>query len=133
MNNNMNTEIMETPKLKNYLNKYKNTENRQPYTNTYMGNPKHSLFVPEEEYDVFLSVYAECVKRGMDLHYTEKPKDISPLRVDLDFRFENDTDTVVRKYTDDQIKNIVHEYFKILNKYYKIELGNSVAYTYIIL
>lgn len=129
--NKMNVESMETPQLKNYLNKYK-VEKGQPYTNTYMGNPSHSLFVPEEEYNDFLSVYSECVKRGIALHYTEKPTEVSPLRVDLDFRFQNNgnTDTVTRKYTDDQIKNIVHEYFKIVNKHYIVELENSIAYTH---
>jgi P4 family phage/plasmid primase-like protien len=106
----------------------------QPYTNTSIGNPQTKLYIPDDEYDNFLDVYKKCIEVGLNLHLTEKPLEVSPLRVDLDFRYESkNTETktiqvgdeereiILHKYTDKDIKNIVKEYVKILNTYFDVD------------
>ena len=68
------------------INKYSVVKGK-PYTNTSIGHPKKSFFIPEDEYDEFLRVYSLAITSGIHLHFTEKPTNPSPLRVDLDFRF----------------------------------------------
>jgi P4 family phage/plasmid primase-like protien len=122
--------------LNKLFNQYK-TEKGQEYTNTSMGNPKKSLYIPEAEYDDFLDLYTKCLNEGLDLHLTEKPKEVSPLRIDLDFRFENtntetkiiqDRPVILHKYTTQSVKAIVKEYFTILNTYFDIEPKCMKAY-----
>jgi P4 family phage/plasmid primase-like protien len=134
-----------TPKaLKTELNKllkYYKAEKGQLFTNTSIGTPSISVNIPEAEYDYFLEIYTKCMRAGIDLHLTEKPKEVSPLRVDLDFRFdttnlqkmqinENDTDieVILHKYTPYQIKDIISQYFKILNNNFDIEKEHLIAY-----
>jgi P4 family phage/plasmid primase-like protien len=107
------------------------------YTNTSMGNPMKSLYIPDADYDDFLDQYIKCLNAGIDLHITEKPLPTSPLRVDLDFRFENtetnkgidaDSPGISHKYTAENVKVIVNEYFTIINKYFNIEPKCMKAY-----
>lgn len=126
--------------LNKFFHRYK-VEKGSQYTNTSMGNPMKSLYIPDNEYDDFLDMYTKCLNAGLSLHLTEKPIEVSPLRVDLDFRYENinvqtteitigeDTRTVIlHKYTVQNIKNIVKEYFKILNTYFDVEPQQLKAY-----
>ena len=60
----------------------------EKFTNTSLHYPKKSYHIPDEKYPEFLQKYAVQVEKGTDLHLTEKPSEYSPIRVDLDFRFE---------------------------------------------
>ena len=73
--------------LQTFLNKFK-AEKGKPFTNTSIGTPKVSVFIPAEYYDEFLKLYSFAFTSGIPLHLTEKPLEPSPLRVDLDFRFK---------------------------------------------
>ena len=75
--------------LNSFINKHK-IEKGKPYSNTSMGNQKACFYIPDEDYDKFLNLYGLALTNGLSLHYTEKPLDPSPLRVDLDFRFPLD-------------------------------------------
>ena len=46
---------MAQDKLKQFILKHK-TEKGKPFTNTSIGNPKISLFVPNDEYEDFLNI-----------------------------------------------------------------------------
>jgi len=101
-----------------------------PYTNTSIGIPKVSLYIKDDEYKSFLNLYALAITNGMNLHFTEKPIDPSPLRVDLDFRFalENETKQLKRLYNDDNIYRIVNCYFEIINKYLNVDDNKNIVY-----
>jgi P4 family phage/plasmid primase-like protien len=112
----------------------------EPFTNTSLGTPKISVNIPEADYACFLELYTKCTRAGIDLHLTEKPKQISPLRVDLDFRFdttnlqkmkikegEAEVEVILHKYTPYQIKDIVNKYFEVLNNNFDIDKENLVA------
>ena len=118
--------------LRAFINKYK-SEKGKPYTNTSIGNPRVSLFIPDDKYDDFLNLYALAITNGVSMFLTEKPLDPSPIRVDLDFRFSPDINTdgsvtLRRKYTDENIFKIIDNYFKIINTYVEIPDHANVAY-----
>jgi P4 family phage/plasmid primase-like protien len=125
--------------LDNFLKQYNCKTQNLPYTNTCMGKSARSYHIPECDYDMFLDIYSKCVRAGLELHITEKPLQISPLRVDLDFRFDNkdvqmeikdDKEFILHKYKQSHVKAIVKEYFKILNDNFDIDADNQVAYVH---
>lgn len=114
--------------LQLFVNKHK-IEKGKEYSNTSLGNPRVSLYIPDDEYDTFLNLYGLAMTKGIPLHYTEKPLNPSPLRVDLDFRFSldensyeiiNENKVLKRIYKREHIQKILISYFEIINKYIKI-------------
>lgn len=106
---------MAQEKFKSFILKYK-TEKGKPYTNTSIGNPRLSVFIPNDDYDEFLNIYSLAIASGTILHYTEKPIDPSPLRIDLDFRFQlpindNGVSYIQRIYNEKHIYSIIDNYF----------------------
>ena len=119
-------------KFKSFISKHKVEKGKQ-YTNTSIGNPKVALYIANDEYTEFLNLYSLAIANGTSLHYTEKPVEPSPLRVDLDFRFsmpinENGEPFIQRLYTDDNIYKIIDNYFKIINTYLDIDEKSNVGY-----
>ena len=114
--------------LRLFMNKHR-SEKGKIYTNTSIANPKISLYIEEEEYKSFLELYALAITNGISLYLTEKPIDPSPLRIDLDFRFSlNEDKKIERIYTNENIYNIIDNYFKIINKYLDISDEKNIAY-----
>lgn len=114
--------------LRIYINKHK-SEKGKSYTNTSIGNPKVSLYINDDEYKEFLDLYALAIINGISLHFTEKPLDPSPLRIDLDFRFGlGEEKKIERKYDDKTIYNIINKYFEIINKYLELSNDENIAY-----
>ena len=123
---------MAQEKFKNFILKHKVEKGKQ-YTNTSIGNPKISLYIANDEYNEFLNLYSLAIANGTTLHYTEKPIEPSPLRVDLDFRFampinDNGETYIQRLYTDDNVLKIIDNYFKIINTYLDIDEKSNIAY-----
>jgi len=123
---------MAQEKFKQFILKHKVEKGKQ-YTNTSIGNPKISLYIANDEYDEFLNIYSLAMASGSVLHFTEKPIEPSPLRVDLDFRFtmpinENGETYIKRLYSETSIYKIIDSYFKIINTYLDIEDGKNIAY-----
>jgi len=124
--------------LYSFVNKHK-IEKGKTYSNTSLGNPKASIFIPDEEYDKFLDLYGVALTNGIELHYTEKPIDPSPIRIDLDFRFpldetsytkneEENTKILRRVYNTSHVETIINTYFDIINKYINVPEDANVAY-----
>jgi len=63
----------------------------------------------------FNDLYKIGMKNGCDLYLTEKHRDISPILIDFDLRFEKDV--VDRQYSIDLMKTIVKEYINEIDKY----------------
>jgi P4 family phage/plasmid primase-like protien len=123
---------MAQEKFKNFIIKHKVEKGKQ-YTNTSIGNPKISLFIANDEYNEFLNLYSLAIANGTSLHYTEKPIEPSPLRIDLDFRFsmpinENGEPFIQRLYNDDNVYKIIDNYFKIINNYLDLDETSNIAY-----
>ena len=97
----------------NYLSQFE-TPKGEKFTNTSMCYPKKSYHIPDEKYPEFLQKYQLALDDCSDLHLTEKPSQYSPIRIDLDFRFQPDNSRN-RKYTLKNIENIITQYCKVLN------------------
>lgn len=123
--------------LHSFINKHK-VEKGKEHTNTSIGNPRASIFIPDEEYEKFLNLYGLALTNGISLHYTEKPIDPSPLRVDIDFRFsidensyeqESENTKVLRRiYTEENINKIVKSYFEVINTYVSVPDNCNIVY-----
>ena len=131
--------------LRSFINKYK-VEKGKPYTNTSIGYPRVSLFVPNDNYEEFTNIYSLALTNGLPLYFTEKPTEPSSLRVDIDFRFtmpdeksgiynSHDSNSSLnskkkydRVYTLENIFVIVNNYFKIINQYLDVPDEANVAY-----
>jgi len=116
---------------KHFLQKYHCRKGNE-YTHTSIANPKTSLYVSEEDYSEFMEQYKSYKVRGVPMHLTEKPRDPSAMRVDLDFRFalpEEKQESLPRLYTECHMQNIVKYYFQIMTQYLDISNpDNLVAY-----
>jgi P4 family phage/plasmid primase-like protien len=131
--------------LRSFINKYR-VEKGKPYTNTSIGSPKVSLNISNENYDEFINLYSLALTNGVQLYFTEKPLDPSPLRVDIDFRFTipddksgiyssqtsnsslNNNKRYERLYSDYNIFKIIDGYYNIISKYLNVTDDNTVAY-----
>ena len=131
--------------LRSFINKHK-VEKGKPFTNTSIGSPKVSLYIPEESYEKFINLYSLAITSGMALYFTEKPTEPSPLRVDLDFRFTipddksgiysshnsnsslNDKKIYDRVYTSDNVFKIVDAYFSIISSFLDVKEKDAIAY-----
>jgi P4 family phage/plasmid primase-like protien len=124
--------------LTKFINRFK-VDKGVAYTNTSIGYPKASIAIPDEEYENFLDLYGMALINGIDLHYTEKPTNPSPFRVDLDFRFpldetsyifdeESNKNVLKRVYQQHHIHNIIEKYFETINKYIEVSQECNVAY-----
>jgi hypothetical protein len=120
--------------LNSFIHKHK-IEKGKPYSNTSLGNTKASFFISDDEYEQFLNLYSLALTNGISLHYTEKPIDPSPLRVDLDFRFPveetnkyDENGNLKRIYTEEHVDKIVKHYLQIINMYIQVDDDKNLAY-----
>ncbi len=129
---------MENFKL--YFNTFK-CDKKTPYTHTSIGKPSCSLHVPDDKLEEFYSNYHRAMVQGIPLHLTEKPNDPSPMRIDLDYRFNLDSQSGVklkRIYKNEDTDRIILTYFKLLSTFldapeeawvvYVMEKPNPVEY-----
>jgi len=120
---------MTLQQLNKIIQSYKVGKGEQ-YTNTSMAYPKISFNIPDDKYTDFIECYCECVKSGNDVHITEKPLPISPLRIDLDFRFEYDGTNIMRLYTKEAIEKIINAYCQTIAETFEVSNDNIVAYLF---
>lgn len=81
-------------------------------THTSIQSPAERLHVPTDRYDEFMREYALMRDSGtVPLHITEKPLDVSNIRVDFDYRYPiNDDEPIARKYTIEDVERQVKVY-----------------------
>lgn len=76
---------------------------------------KGKFFIPEDEMTEFYDLYLEAINDGCHLYLTEKPCEVGPLRVDLDFIYEQKTDKHL--HTRDQVINFVKAYMDCMKEF----------------
>ena len=118
-----------TDEYKRFLNPWISKKG-DAYTHTSIGSPKVSLFVPDAEYSAFLEKYKTFLLKHQPMHLTEKPKDPSMIRVDLDFRFAlpQNKEALQRLYTTYQVENILRHYFQVLVDHLQVNPNDLIAY-----
>lgn len=89
------------------------------FTHTSIVKPTGSFYIPFDKIDSFYTIYNTGVHNNDDLYITEKHRDVSPILIDLDFRFEKKI-KLERQYTDDNILDIVKLYLKNIRKFIDI-------------
>ena len=94
-------------------------EKGQVHTHTSMCNPSGAYFIKSTDMDTFYDLYEEALFQGMELHITEKHEELSPIVIDLDFRYELEVHE--RKHTVEHIKNILKLYVEEINSIFAID------------
>ena len=69
-------------------------------------------------------------KYNIDIHLTEKHKSISPILIDLDFKYVSENDN--RKFDDKFIKEIINIYNKIIKGIY-LDVTDDLLVSYVML
>lgn len=98
-----------------FINKYKVTDN-SPHTHVSMGFPYGKFNIPQDKTDEFHNIYSQYVGK-INLHIAEKQLDMSQLIIDIDILQTTQT----RKYTSDDIKEIVSITNNILTHTHNID------------
>jgi P4 family phage/plasmid primase-like protien len=102
-----------------HVNQFK-TVKTSTFTHTSIMNPIGSFYIPGVEEDSFLDNYNDALKKGELLHFTERHRDISPILIDLDFRYENNEKNKNRQHTIEDINEFINIYISELYKYVDI-------------
>lgn len=111
------TEIDDTKiNFTSYIQKFKLDKDDKGSTHTCFGAPWGAYKI--ENHDEFIKKYTEAYELGEELHVIERQKNIGPLLIDLDFKFDNSCDGV-RYYTEDHIFKITKIFTNLLKKYYE--------------
>ena len=82
-------------------------------------------FIGNDEIDEFYKLYLECILDGNKLYLTEKPQEVGPLRVDLDFIYDQDPKGK-HLHTQDQVLNFVNAYLVEMQKYLNVPESSEV-------
>ena len=76
---------------------------------------KGKFFIPEDEMTEFYNLYVKAVLDDNRLYLTEKPREIGPLRIDLDFIYEQKTDKHL--HTQEQVATFAREYMNSMKEF----------------
>jgi len=100
-------------------------------THTSIGDPPGAWHISDEYLDYFYTIYGEvCFKFNVDCHLTERHKEVSPILIDLDFRY--DLEHPDRLFDIEFIKNIVKLYNRIIKESY-VEIPDNLLESYVLL
>lgn len=108
--------------LYTFLQEHK-AEKGSAFTHTSIYHPIGSFYIPPEHDDRFFDLYKEAVLAGEEMFLTEKHREIGPVVIDLDFRFDRNENAAtavesdeaveavpVRRYTRGDVDNIITIY-----------------------
>lgn len=85
-------------------------------------------YISDTEHSIFFELYHNALQDNNNLRMIERPKKLSPLKIDLDFRFDSEYNT--HQYSEIDIKNIVKAYVIEINKYFEIDDSLKSAFIY---
>jgi P4 family phage/plasmid primase-like protien len=115
--------------LKKFLTQHK-CEKSSTFTHTSISSPAGTYRITGGDEAEFYKLYKRAMMTGAMLHFTEKPTPISPMRVDLDFRFsipepgvgdlggDVSKSTLFRRmYLPADIERIVGSYVRLMKDY----------------
>merc|ERR1711934_122702 len=101
------------------------------YTHTSINDPKGSWHIPDENLESFYKFYVSYYyKYNIDIHLTEKHKSVSPVLIDLDFKYLADNSN--RKFDEIFIKEIIKLYNKIIKEIYS-DVDDELLESYVML
>ena len=86
------------------------------HTHTAYGEPWGKFDIPDDDMETFIDLYHQALQARVDLHITERPKNVGPLLIDIDFNFDKKNDD--RYYKENDIKYIIGHINSIVRNYY---------------
>lgn len=89
------------------------------HTHTSMGSPTGAFNIEENKLDTFFHLYEKMVKEGGNVYMIEKHIDVSPILIDLDFKF--DFELSERQYTEKHIQLIIDLYMNEIEEHFKLK------------
>ena len=98
------------------------------HTHTSMFNPKGSYFIEEHDLDTFYEYYEKALFNN-ELHITEKHCEISPMIIDLDFKYE--LETFERKHKLTHIEKIINLYISEICNLFELEKNDKRLISFI--
>ena len=98
------------------------------HTHTSMCNPKGSYYIEDHDLDTFYELYEKALFDN-ELHITEKHCEISPMIIDLDFKYE--LETFERKHKMNHIEKIVNLYVSEICNLFEIEKNDKRLISFI--
>lgn len=84
-------------------------EKGSAFTHTSIYHPIGSFYIAPEDTNAFFELYKEATLAGEDIYLTEKHREVGPVVIDLDFRFD-EAGEVRRRYAAADIDTIVKIY-----------------------
>ena len=101
------------------------------YTHTSINDPKGSWHIPDQNLETFYKFYASTYyEYNIDIHLTEKHKNVSPILIDLDFKYiSNDN---IRKFDNKFIIEIINLYNIIIKDIYS-NITDELLESYVML
>ncbi|MCJ7637189.1 MAG: PriCT-2 domain-containing protein, partial [Nitrososphaeraceae archaeon] len=111
-----------------FLKEYKVEGERVPHTHTAFGAPWGKFDIPVDKTDKYFQLYCNALQTGVELHMTERPKQVGPLLIDIDFNFEKEQEE--RVYKEDDIKYVIGTVNSIIREYYKWDSKNLLAFAF---
>ena len=90
------------------------------------GVSRGRYYISDNDYPIFFELYQKALDNNLKL--IELPKTLSPIKIDLDFRF--DTEYKEHQYTQDNIEKFIKACFFEIDKYLEIEDSQKISFTY---
>lgn len=114
--------------LNKFLNRHK-TENNEIITHYSLPPQAGKYFIDLNELKIFHKLYYQAINNGQNLYLIEKLPDISPIHIDLDFRFSEHYNN--HKYSETHIKNFIKKFIEIIKNNFKIyDLDDTMCLVY---
>jgi phage/plasmid-associated DNA primase len=115
-----------------FLNKHrftpKHKEEGKKITHTEMNVSKGTYYIPDEDYKEFTEIYSNYINAGWEIGMVERhdEKKVGPVICDFDFRCKQEQ----RYYTQEDIKNIIKIFKKIMTNTFDVKTSQLNAYVY---
>ncbi len=120
-----NNKLITIQKYYNFINNCKVYKQKHTYTSFGPSNKCGTYDIPDDKHKEFMKLYSKAMKYE-ELYMIERPREVSPLIFDLDWKFSNKYKK--RQYTEETLKYTVITLTKILKQYYKLTYDNTPAF-----
>lgn len=119
---------MSSTTIYDFLQNHKSVNN-EPYTHTGLTPMMGKYFIPPEHLDTFYKLYNKSLKKDEKLALTEMHEELSPILIDIDLRFNEETG-INRQYNESHLETIVRIYNEQVQQYFDINEDDIQAYVF---
>lgn len=99
----------------------------QPFTHTSMFPQKCSYFIDDKKLNEFYEIYHKQIfVHKSNISLTEANREFTPVKIDLDFKWYDTK--LVRKYTQQDIKQIISYYMEIIEEWYELTQDEKLCF-----